>query len=79
MDHQQIKIVVHETLTALGFDLTDPQKAQADMIYLRKIRVGSEMLSAKMKLSIAGVLLSAGVWVAVQGLKSIFKTHGADL
>lgn len=39
---QLVRETVHETLCGLGFDMSDPNKLQADMHYLRKIRMGSE-------------------------------------
>lgn len=66
----EIKIIVEETLSALGFDLREPQQAQADMIFLRKFRIGSESMTFKMRLSITGLLISAGAYIFMMGIRA---------
>lgn len=42
MNKEDVKYVVHETLSGLGFTIDDPNEIQQDIIYLRKIRTSSE-------------------------------------
>lgn len=42
MNKDEVKYIVHETLTGLGFTVSDPHTMQQDMIYLRQFREGSQ-------------------------------------
>ena len=48
---------VHETLQGLGLAVDEPHETQADLLYLRKIRKGSEFLSLRAKASLVVFLI----------------------
>lgn len=66
-------MVICETLTALGIDVRQPHDLQRDMAYLRELRLGSEMMTARVKITIAGTIISAGLYVLWLGIKQAFK------
>jgi hypothetical protein len=70
-----IKETVCETLSALGLHSSDPAALQADMIYLRKVRKGSEEISAKVRISLITILLSSLVYLLWDSFKAIFKSQ----
>lgn len=67
---------IEDALTKHGVDTSDPTAMQADMVYLRKSRTGSDEIIKWTKRScltaaISGVLLA--LW---QGIKSILHSGG---
>ena len=65
---------IEDALTKYGVDTTDPNAMQADMLYLRKSRTGSDEIIKWTKRSCVAAAVS-GLLVALwQGIKSII--HG---
>jgi len=65
---------IEDALTKYGVDTTDPNAMQADMLYLRKSRTGSDEIIKWTKRSCIAAAVS-GLLVALwQGIKSII--HG---
>lgn len=65
-----IRHTVHETLTMLGFNLSNPTEVQADIAYLRKARKGSEQVAAMVKRTCVGAFCSGILWVLWEGIKA---------
>lgn len=64
-----IRDTVAETLTGMGFDIADLRETQADLHYLRRVRVGSEELSRKLKAATLTLLVTTGLmllWEAIR-------------
>ena len=62
---------IDDALTKYGIDIEDPTAMQADMIYLRKSRTGSDEVIKWVKRSTITVAIS-GMLVAIwQGIKTI--------
>jgi hypothetical protein len=60
---------IEEALTKYGIDTSDPTSTQADMLYVRKSRVGSEELTKWAKRSAITVAISsilATLWSAIK-------------
>lgn len=55
---------VHETLRGLGFNTEHPHEIQADLIYLNKVRKGSEELSRLIKKSVITVAVPSVLYLA---------------
>ena len=75
MMQEDIKVVVkqavHETLSGLGMSADRPHEMQADFIYIRKVRKGSEAMSNKIRMSLITVTIPTFLyllWDAVKGL-----------
>ncbi len=68
-----VREAVEETLMRLGFSLDNHTELQADMLYLRKSRKGSEELAKWIKRSAIGVSISASLFALWEGLKSLLK------
>ena len=76
MQQQDIEFIVCKTLTALGFDIREPQKIQADLLYLREKRLNEEAIAGmtmRMKFAILTTVLTAlvialisAVWLGVK-------------
>ncbi|MDB2414174.1 hypothetical protein N9W34_00205 [Rickettsiales bacterium] len=64
---------IEDALTKYGVDTTDPTAMQADMVYLRKSRTGSDEILKWTKRSCV-TAAATGVLVALwQGVKSIIN------
>jgi len=62
---------IEDTLTKYGVDTTDPNAMQADMLYLRKSRTGSDEIIKWTKRSCVAAAVS-GLLVALwQGIKQL--------
>ncbi len=68
-----VRETVHETLTSIGFDVTEPTAIQADAQYLRKARTGSEEVSKWVKRSAISVGVTGALYAFVEGVKLGFK------
>lgn len=74
-----VRQTVHETLTSMGLDVTDPQQvieAQADFAYVRSARKGSEEISKWAKRGIVGAAVSAFVYMLSHGFVDGIKLIG---
>ncbi len=54
---------VKATLTTLGFDPLDTHSTQADMLYLRNLRTGSEWIRARVLAGMLSVVAGALLWL----------------
>lgn len=63
-----IRGTTHETLSAMGFDTSNPQENQKDMAYLRRGRLRSEGTFDKAIYAVVG----AGVAAAALWIKNLF-------
>lgn len=52
-----VKEAVHETLSGLGLNIGSPQEMQADFVYIRRMRKGSEFMSRRIKASVITVAI----------------------
>lgn len=74
---KELKEVAHEavkeTLMVLGIDVDNHesiQQTQADLMYMRKLRQGSDDLSKMFKKSAVGIAVLASVYALWQGIKT---------
>ena len=68
-----VKEVVHETLTGLGFAPHEPNEMQANLIYLNKLRKGSEFMSIRAKASLIAFLIPTLLYFMWESLKRSFQ------
>lgn len=68
-----VEQTVQETLRNLGFTTDDPHEIQADQIYLRKARIGSDEVSKWAKRSALGIVLSAVALAMWEGVKQLIQ------
>jgi hypothetical protein len=66
---------IEETLTKYGIDTSSPSSMQADMIYLRKSRTGSDEVAKWIKRSIITVAISGMLLALWQGIKTLITQH----
>ena len=66
-----VREAVEETLTRLGFNVHEPNDIQADLIFLRKSRMGNEEVHKWAKRSALGVSISAGCLALWEGVKKL--------
>lgn len=65
---------IEDALTKHGVDTTDPTAMQADMVYLRKARTGSDEIIKWTKRSCVAAAVSGLVVALWQGIKQLL--HG---
>ena len=65
-----------KTLELLGIDVEQPREMQADLLWLRQARVGSDALSRLAKRTAIGIAVSAVAWIVWAGIKSKFWMPG---
>ena len=73
MTEDEVRKVVHETLDALGIDAADKQETQADFLFLRKQRRGSEELYKWARRSIIGAATAALCYALWESFKQTLK------
>lgn len=74
-----VKQSVHETLTTLGMDISDPEAViamQADHAYLRRSRLGADEVTKWFKRGVVGVGTSAGLYALWEGIKASARLKG---
>lgn len=64
---------VHETLASLGFTPDAPHAMQADMLYVRKAREGSDELLRIVRRSAATIAASGMIYALIAGIKLSLK------
>lgn len=64
---------VHETLASLGFTPDEPHAMQADMLYVRKAREGSDELLRMVRRSAVMVAVSGMIYALIEGIKLSLK------
>ncbi len=65
---------VHETLASLGFTPDEPHAMQADMLYVRKAREGSDELMRIIKRSTLMIAFSGMMYGLFEGVKHYVRT-----
>ncbi len=65
-----------KTLELLGIDVEQPRAMQADLLWLRQARVGSDALNRLAKRTAIGIAVSAVAWIVWAGIKSKFWMPG---
>lgn len=60
---------IRDAMGSYGIDTENPRASQADLLHLRKARIGSEELSKIAKRTAMGIALSAGTWALWEGVK----------
>ncbi len=68
-----VRETVHETLAGIGIFANNPQETQADFVYIRKIRTGSEMLSRTIKTGIISALVPSVIYLLWQAIKQALE------
>ncbi len=66
-----VRETVYETLSGLGFDPDEPQRMQANMLYLDKIRRGSEFMTVRIKLAAIATLVPTSLYLLWEAVKNI--------
>lgn len=67
---QAAREAVKETFLTLGLDAAEPLEAQADMLFLRRTREGSETIKKQSVMTAVGLLTVAVlglIWAALKG------------
>ena len=67
---------IEEALTKYGLDTSDPTAMQADMVYLRKSRTGSDELIKWVKRSAITAAVSGALVALWQGITHIIQNGG---
>jgi hypothetical protein len=68
-----VRDAVHETLASLGFTPHAPQQMQADMLYMRKARKGSDELMRLIRASAITVAVTGLAYALIAGIKQFLK------
>ncbi len=64
-----VRQTVLETLEGLGFDAETPTGLQADMHYLRRLRLGAEDMSRRAKGAVLTILISTSLWLLWEAVR----------
>lgn len=72
MNKEEVKYVVHETLTGLGFTVDDPHQMQQDMIYIRQFREGSQAFKRNVSKVFISVSLPGLLYLMWDSIKNTF-------
>lgn len=64
---------VQETLRGLGFNTRSPHEMQADLIYLNKMRKGSEEMTRLVRKSIIAVAIPSMLYLLWEVLKQALR------
>ena len=81
MVNDKLKIIIREAvsegiaeaLTKYGVDTSDPNSMQADLIHLRKTRIGSDEVTKWIKRSVITVVISGMIATLVNGIKQMIN------
>lgn len=65
-----VRETVRETLENVGFDMREPNKVQADMYYLRKLRHGSEDMMQLLRRSAITLSFTTGLYLLWEAVKA---------
>lgn len=68
---------VHKTLESLGFDVQNPRDVQADQLYLRKIRKGSQDVNIFVRRSAIWAFICGVAYMAFLGIKNYILGGGS--
>ena len=76
-EEENLRKIIHETvqetLRGVGFNVEKPHEIQADLLYLHKVRKGSEEVSRLIRRSVITVCIPAFLYVAWEVLKQILS------
>ena len=61
---------VMETLKGVGLNIDDQHETQADMLYLRKIRKGSEFISLRIRAAMIACLIPTLLYILWEAVKN---------
>lgn len=64
-----VRETVLETLQGLGFDAETPTGLQADMHYLRRLRLGAEDMAKRARGAVLTVLISTSLWLLWEAVR----------
>jgi hypothetical protein len=67
---QIVREAVYETLSGLGMAAHEQHEVQADFLYIRRMRKGSEAISGSIKTTLITVLIPSFLYVIWEALKS---------
>lgn len=79
VNEEEIKRVVRATLLEIGMNTSDPDavtEMQEDFAHLRRSRKGAEEVGKWVKRGLIGSGISAGLYVAWEGIKSAVRLKG---
>lgn len=65
-----VEETLSHTLVKLGLNPKDVHETQADMVYLRTLRKGSEDMALKIKASIIGISIPTALYLLWHALKN---------
>jgi hypothetical protein len=68
-----VKEAVRETLTGLGFDLSQPNKVQADVMWVRRTREAREQIGTKITMAIVTSAVMAALYLGSEAVKKWVK------
>lgn len=66
-----VRQTVHETLSSIGCDMSEPNQLQADLYYLRKLRSGSEDVSRVVRRSAITIGCSTTLFLLWEAVRNI--------
>lgn len=75
MTREDARLIVRETLIAIGLDINDPIESQADAMFVRKMRKTHERVGSKIVLSMVGFFMVGTATLIVMGLVSWIKSN----
>ncbi len=70
---QASREATRETLKGLGFAADAPQDMQADLLYLRKIRTGSEFVNLRLKAALIAFLVPTVLYLLWEAFKEVVR------
>ena len=68
-----VRDTVRETLESVGFDMREPNKLQADMYYLRKLRHGSEDMMQLLRRSAITLSFTTALYLLWEAVKGVLQ------
>lgn len=68
-----VRETVRETLENVGFDMREPNKLQADMYYLRKLRCGSEDMVQLLRRSAITLSFTTALYLLWEAVKALLQ------
>jgi hypothetical protein len=68
-----VRETVRETLENVGFDMRAPNKLQADMYYLRKLRHGSEDMMQLLRRSAITLSFTTALYLLWEAVKAVLQ------
>jgi len=66
-----VREAVYETLHGLGISANEPHEMQADFLYMRKMRKGSDLMADRIKASIITVTIPTALYVFWDSIKQM--------